>query len=335
VVDRGDAVTQDAPEEPWVAATRQSLQGKPLELEDAWQVVLDGLQIHRWYLHGQPAIDAFEEDWYDRWAAGWPAPQALERIRSSVPTGWRFHAFVDTERCERLGRLAAALGGAYWRPLALDEEECDRVDGILTVPAALPVGEPILSPRRPHVERALQLSLEARLGYYPAIGARVVIVGPSAADAETPPLTVGVPDTSSTVALAAEIVTRGVGEWVGAFLADAVTREAAPTYDVAWDGETVAATSALLVVAQAASRHRFLTELAEQQERHRLDDDEWRALTALISDSEAEIDALGPSAYELADSIDDVLLRELVLTSFPGERKFERYRRGTGAGQAV
>ena len=95
-----DATTGESPrlraDELWVDAIAESLEGRSLELVDAWTVILHGLQIHRWYLHGQPFVEAHEAELHR--AAGGSALPSLDELRRRLPPGLVAHVLLDDAR---------------------------------------------------------------------------------------------------------------------------------------------------------------------------------------------------------------------------------------------
>lgn len=327
------------PDEPWIdAAAAMPTEGR-LELVDAWTGMLDGLQVHRWYLHAQPGIDAHIAALHSALVVEGPMADEtvplLSTLQKLVPSGALLHLLVDTELpawpevlkgFERVSRKG-------WAPRVVDESACSLHEGVLVSATTELLRDRLLARA---VERAIELSWGSTLGYLPALGAQVIVLGRDT-PAQTLPQTIQISAAAQdAIELADQIVTGAACEWITAYIADSRARFAiADDAEFRWSNRehAVPLVDAVTEVFVVASRARFLAELAEDR-RLLIRPDEQQSVSTLAEAAAADLRSIQDGAYAVAEAAHDLLLRESLVVTVPGPRRFERYERGSGAGQA-
>jgi hypothetical protein len=284
----------------------------PLPIEDAWRTIADGLHIHRWFLHPARMLDERANRLLD------DAPAAL---RADPPGPGLLEHLCHPDQAEPAAPVphASTVDICGARVTAVTADDCFidahglsivRNDRLGTAPALPPELAGAIS----------SLTAAAGLEYLVQVGVSVLVRGDP--HQPTPPGTVAIRGGTSAVDIAADLLAGAAAGWLRLFALSAVRpAQPEPTYDPAsWR-------TAVAPAAESGIRIAVQIRLLQALSGH-----ETGSASRLAGLRERAAQAL-PEVYTAADAL-PLIAADLLVTMFPGPRRFAKYHGGGGAGQS-
>ncbi|MEQ4305098.1 hypothetical protein ABNF97_27580 [Plantactinospora sp. B6F1] len=325
-----------------------------LTLEDGWTTLIDGLQVHRYYLQVQPARDRQLERCHElarRRPGGAtlpPLPELVSRFGAGPLEHLLHPARPGGPEVPSHGTPPTSSAAAGGLAVVVDEAACLSAAGVPLVPVdAVAAGT---SAWPDGTEKVIRAAFEqAGLSYLLTLCAEVVLLTPHGSASDAPGAS-GSPDTPGAAPWSTVLVSIGTSPLrQAALLADAAARQMLTCFARAAD----AGRGGGRLRSPVRGAERPVTEVAADIIGVAA---EWRLLRAVVQGGGPRhgggagtgvpdwvgrrltaLDALLPECAAVLEPLQEGLAEpntyDLVAGLLPGEHRFVRYREGGGLGQ--
>lgn len=292
----------------------------PLPIQHAWQALANGMHVHRWFLHTAPMLRDRAEHLLS--SAGLEASTGLEPPISCFLLEHLCHAGQPTPS-------AGSVLDHSMRPLTLcgvpvvavfDDDDCFVDESGMSIVRRTPSGRLGLCSET--AAEITELIESAGLGYLIEVGVSVVVR--TDRPRLFPPGTIAIPTEGRPLDLAAELVAEAATGWLGLFTISAPRPDPHdPVYDpVTWPN--IVGGAAVTGIRLGAAWRLF--EAAAGPARHSAE------FIRRLRENRDTADHIRSAVYAAADEL-PLIASDLLVTMFPGPRRFAKYEAGSGAGQ--
>ncbi|WUI00406.1 hypothetical protein OHR68_00830 [Spirillospora sp. NBC_00431] len=293
----------------------------PLPIQHAWQALADGMHVHRWFLHTAPMLR-------DR------AEHLLSSARPEPVTGSEppISSFLAEHLCHA-GQPTPVNGSVLdhsRRPIflcgapvvvVLDNGDCFEDEFGMSIVRRDSFGR--LGLRSETAAEITELIESAGLGYLIEVGVSVVVR--TDRPRLFPPGTIAIPTRGRPLELAAELVAEAAADWLGLFTMSAPRPNLRnPAYAPGTWPNIVAEAAGSGI--RLAAVQRLLEAVADDPARRSAE------LIRRLRENRDTADRIRSAVYAAADTL-PLIASDLLVTMFPGPRRFAKYEAGSGAGQ--
>lgn len=276
--------------------------------------MVDGLQVHRWFLHVEPMLRAREEELRARWAAespGFLPPMNALRARLGRAL---LHQTAAAGRARDEVLVSMLRRPPARRVLFASHDR--RLGSSLALKASWLARGRSDTPSR-FVDTAFRHLATAGLEPITRLNIGVaVLTDDPVEDARTLPGTVAVAPAATPLDLGSELAAAAFGQLCDLFLASSSRAEqlvGSPAAKIARDAAAI------------GGRFRYFEALARTEE---------PGATRQLELVTFEVGRIANSAFPALDALGSLMVEDLVTTSLPGDRRFEKFLDGGGAGQS-